>query len=46
MIDLDKMAAEAAQRVRERINRSAAQHKRAIRKEFQQLREAIADANN
>lgn len=46
MIDLDKMAEEAKQRLRERLNRSAAQHKRAIRKEFQQLREALGDANN
>jgi hypothetical protein len=32
MIDLDKMVEEAMKRIKEKINRSAAQHLRAMRK--------------
>jgi hypothetical protein len=38
VIDLEKMAADARRRVREHANRSAAQHKRALRRAFEQLR--------
>jgi hypothetical protein len=34
MIDLEKMASDARRRVREHVNRSAAQHKRALHRGF------------
>lgn len=43
MIDLEKMVAEAMQRLRERINRSAAAHLRVMR---QQWGKARNDNNN
>ncbi len=42
MIDLDKMAAEAMKRLRERINRSAAAHMRAMKQAWR----ARNDNNN
>jgi hypothetical protein len=38
VIDLEKMAADARRRVRQHVNRSAAQHHRAVRRAFEQLR--------
>jgi hypothetical protein len=41
MIDIDRMAEEALKRINERINRSTAQHLRAVKKNFAALRAVL-----